>query len=348
MRRPILAITMGDPGGVGPEVIAKSLRHFRPDPAVDFLLLGAFQAFELLAKKFELQFPLHTVSSYEPTQFRRDAVNFLDVTRDAQALYAMLQKKRHGKKKSAAERPLVFEIGKVSLANACMSYEALRMATELATSDLIDAIVTAPINKTSMRLVDPRFDGHTDYLAEMSGASPYAMMFVHDKLKVTLVTIHVALKKVSPLVTQKKVYEKIRLTDHFLRTYFNLKKPRIAVCALNPHGQETGSEEERAIVPAVQTARKRKIEAVGPFSADQLFYEAYEGHYDAVVSMYHDQGLGPFKLVAFRDGVNVTLGLPFIRTSPDHGTAFDIAYRDTADPASMEAAIRLARDLLRG
>ena len=172
------------------------------------------------------------------------------------------------------------------------------------------------------------------------------MMFVSERLKVTLCTIHVPLQKVSRLIRQELVLEKIELTHEFLKERFKIPKPKIAVCALNPHGRETGPEEDLHILPAVQKARAEKIEALGPLSADQLFHDAYHGRFDAVVSMYHDQGLAPFKMIAFRDGVNVTLGLPFIRTSPDHGTAFDIAYQRKADPSSMMAAMDLAKKLI--
>jgi 4-hydroxythreonine-4-phosphate dehydrogenase len=216
----------------------------------------------------------------------------------------------------------------------------------LASIGAIEALVTAPINKAAIRLLEPSFSGHTEFLASLSGTRKYAMMFVSDELRVTLVTIHVPLKKVSQLVTEKLVFEKIRLTDHYLKTYFNFENPRLAVCALNPHGKEMGDEEEFIIEPAIRHAQNEKINVSGPFAADQLFYEAYAGRYDAIISMYHDQGLAPFKMIAFRKGVNITLGLPYIRTCPDHGTAFDIAYQGKADPSSMDAALSLAGQLL--
>ena len=151
------------------------------------------------------------------------------------------------------------------------------------------------------------------------------------------------LKKVSELLSKQSILEKIVLTDEMLKRGMDIKKPRIAVCALNPHGGEFGSEEAKVIAPAVHAARRKGIEASGPFSADLLFHAAYYGKYDAVIGMYHDQALTAFKLVAFHDGVNMTLGLPDIRTSPDHGTAFDIAYQGKADPSSMLAALRLAK-----
>jgi 4-hydroxythreonine-4-phosphate dehydrogenase len=207
----------------------------------------------------------------------------------------------------------------------------------------VDAIVTAPVNKAAIRLVDKKFIGHTEFLAGKAKTRRFAMMFVSPRLNVTLATIHVPLKKVSGLLTKKSILEKILLTEEMLKRGLAIKNPRIAVCALNPHGKEFGDEETKVIAPAVRAACRKGIHAAGPFSADLLFYAAYHGKYDALIAMYHDQALAPFKLVAFHDGVNVTLGLPYIRTSPDHGTAFDIAYQGKADPSSMIAALRLAQ-----
>lgn len=330
MRKPVLAITMGDPGGIGPEVIAKSLRTFRSPASFHTLLIGSRAPFDFLMRQMGLGLSLHPMEKFSDASFRAaSGIPFLDVGAPTP---------RRGSSP--------FEIGKVSPANAALAYASLKTAADLARRGMVDAVVTAPVNKAAMRLVAKNFHGHTEFLARSSGVTQYAMMFVSDRLKVTLVTIHVPLKKVSRLLKQKSIFEKIRLTDQFLRTYFNLPRPRIAVCALNPHGRETGDEEERVIEPAVLQARRRRMEIAGPLSADRLFHDAYEGRYDAVVSMYHDQGLAPFKMIAFRNGVNVTLGLPYIRTSPDHGTAFDIAYQGKADPSSMTAALRLAGTLL--
>lgn len=347
MRKPIIAITAGDPGGVGPEVITKCFQNFKPRGDVKYLLFGSKQPFDYLRKTRGLELPLFEINDYSLSSLREDAINFFDVTPEAAQMIKKV-KKRVQNVVYPEKGTFHFEKGCLSAVNACITHASLHMAASYAAEGFVDAIVTAPINKTTMRLIDSEFQGHTEFLAKTSGARRFAMMFVSDRLKVTLATIHEPIKKVSSLITTKLVSEKIKLTDQFLRTYFNLKKPRIAVCALNPHGNETGTEDEKFIRPAVKEAREKKIEAVGPLSADQLFHEAYEGHYDAVISMYHDQGLAPFKMVAFQDGVNVTLGLPYIRTSPDHGTAFDIAYREEADPSSMLSALRLAEKLFLG
>jgi 4-hydroxythreonine-4-phosphate dehydrogenase len=224
-----------------------------------------------------------------------------------------------------------------------LALAAIEKAASLAKLGIVDAIVTAPVNKAAIRLVDKKFIGHTEFLAATAGTRRFAMMFVSPRLCVTLATIHVPIKKVSGLLTKRSILEKILLTEEMLKRGLGIKKPRIAICALNPHGEESGDEEKKVIEPAVRAARRKGSDSSGPFSADLLFHAAYHGKYDAVVSMFHDQALTAFKLVAFHDGVNVTLGLPYCRTSPDHGTAFDIAYRGKADPSSMIAALRLAK-----
>jgi 4-hydroxythreonine-4-phosphate dehydrogenase len=341
---------MGDPGGIGPEVIAKSLKDFKFSEECYYLLIGVSDVFEFLKEEQNLGLPLNPIPTLHRDFLREDSINFLDVAEEARWL---LKNKGQNRRKAppAKDAPeklkgdFVFDIGKVSLTNAAMAFSALKVAAYQGATGLVDAVVTAPVHKTAIRLIDPRFHGHTEYLAKVARTKSFAMMFVSKRLKVTLVTMHVPLKKVSRLITQELIFEKIDLTDRFLKTYFKIVKPKIAVCALNPHGRETGTEEDEVIAPAVRQAQDGKIHAAGPFSADQIFYEAYEGHFDAVISMYHDQGLAPFKVIAFREGVNVTLGLPYIRTSPDHGTAFDIAYQGKADPASMKAALELATKL---
>ena len=358
MARSILAVTMGDPGGIGPEVIAKSLRDFKIREDLFYLLIGTPEPFEYLADAKGLGLPLNPIPTLEAEFLREDSINFLDISEEARWILKKSRKGAAARDENTGEFPeefarasglkgaAVFDVGKVSLANASTAFAALKVAAYQAATGLIAGIVTAPVNKTSMRLIDPKFRGHTEFLAKISKVREYAMMFVSDRLKVTLVTIHVPLKRVSRLITEEAVLEKIRLTAEFLRGHFNRLRPKIAVCALNPHGRETGDEDEAQIAPAVRRAQMEKIEASGPLSADQLFHEAYEGRFDAVVAMYHDQGLAPFKMIAFHDGVNVTLGLPFVRTSPDHGTAFEIAYQGKADPRSMKAALDLAGRLI--
>ena len=345
MKKPVLAIPLGDPGGIGPEVVFKALCHPEILRRSDCLVIGATSVLDSLRNVISSKLTVHQVGQTVLPDLQKKAVNFLNIEDQAAEILRRIpesRRKRFLKKGSGRG----FESGKVSLLNAAIAHASIRKASELAGNGFVQGIVTAPVNKTAMRLIDPAFQGHTEFLARRAGVKSFAMMFVSHRLKVTLVTIHVPLKKVSGLIRPDKVLEKISLTHRFLREKYGIIKPRIAVCALNPHGSETGTEEKTRIVPAVESAKRKGIQVTGPLSADQLFHDAYEERYDAVISMYHDQGLAPFKMIAFHDGVNVTLGLPFVRTSPDHGTAFDIAYRGRADERSMVSAIQLAQKLL--
>ncbi len=209
----------------------------------------------------------------------------------------------------------------------------------------IDAIVTAPISKDHLHQAGYPYPGHTEFLARLASNPPVRMMMAGPSLKIVLVTIHEAIAKVPRLLTKNKILETICITDQALRNRFGIRAPRIAVAGLNPHAGENGlfgREEKTVISPAIRAAKALKIKASGPFSADTIFNQTVRGDFDAVVCMYHDQGLIPVKLLHFDEGVNVTLGLPFVRTSPDHGTAFDIAGKNKADPTSMIAAILMA------
>ncbi len=320
----VIALTMGDPGGIGPEILVKALQKEKPSRRSAHLVIGARQVFKTLCQKTGLWVPFKTLSSISPEALRPGNIYFFDISRERSASGS-------------------FKIGKLCRENGRLAFSAIDKAAELARRGIVDAIVTAPVNKAAIRLVDKKFIGHTEFLAGKAKARRFAMMFVSPRLNVTLATVHAPLKKVSELLTKKSILEKILLTHEMLGRGLAIKKPRIAVCALNPHGGEFGDEEAKVIAPAVQAARRRGINASGPFSADLLFHAAYHGKYDAVIGMYHDQALAAFKLVAFHDGVNVTLGLSYTRTSPDHGTAFDIAYQGKADPSSMLAALRLAK-----
>jgi 4-hydroxythreonine-4-phosphate dehydrogenase len=210
-------------------------------------------------------------------------------------------------------------------------------------------MATGPISKEALNRAGHHYPGHTELLAELTGAEEFVMMLAGERLKVTLVTIHEALRDVPQLLTYDKVLSTIRITHHDLNRYFR-GNPRLAVLALNPHcgeGGLFGDEEERIIGPAIKTAKSEGIDVAGPLSADTLFHFAAQGKYDAVVCMYHDQGLIPLKLIHFDDGVNITLGLPIIRTSVDHGTAYDLAGTGRASSRSMTAAIRMAAAMAR-
>jgi len=302
---------MGDPGGIGPEVICKALKGHVFKKSLNYAVIGSRAAFNALESHMKLKLPARSVSFHE--------------TGDED-----------------------FDLAAESASNGRLAIKAIAIAADLANRGFIQGIVTGPLNKASARLAEPGFVGHTEFFARASGASKFAMMFVGPKLKLTLATIHVPLRKVSELLTADLIFDKIFLTDEALRRDHGIKKPRIAVCALNPHGRETGEEEDRVILPAIHRAVKAGMNVTGPHPADQIFYPAYQGEYDALIGMYHDQALAPFKMVSFHDGVNVTLGLPYVRTSPDHGTAFDIAWqkKGKADPSSMKAALVLAERLV--
>jgi 4-hydroxythreonine-4-phosphate dehydrogenase len=238
--------------------------------------------------------------------------------------------------------------GKSSRVSAFFAWTSLESALSGCLQRRYSAVVTGPVSKASLQSIGFTFPGQTEWLAFRTQTEKFAMMLVGGSLRVSLVTIHEPLRNVSSLLTQQKIFTTIELTHRWLLR-FGIKKPRIFVAALNPHGgvpSEAGREEKRAIAPAVKQARKKwGNQITGPLSADYLFWAAHQGEADAVICMYHDQGLIPLKMLAFDSGVNLTLGLPIIRTSPDHGTAFDIAGKNKANPESMIAAINLAAKL---
>jgi len=326
MRSKVLAITLGDPGGIGPEVTLKAIRHFKGRSRI--LLIGSLEALNQFNYKFHLGFKFQSVT-FESLKrngvLQKNSISVFDV-------------KIPGIKKE-------FSVGKISAQNGLMAIESVKHGVDLCLKGIADALVTAPLNKAAVQKVLPGFDGHTDYLKQRAKAKRVAMMFSADKLRMTLVTMHLPLKDVSRAINKKAVIEKIELTYAALKNLFGIKNPRIGISALNPHGSEFGEEENGVIAPAVKACSKRIPFLSGPIPGDEIFRELWEGKWDAVIAMYHDQGLAPFKMVAFKTGVNLTLGLPFIRTSPDHGTAFDIAHKNKADFHPMLSAIQLAEKL---
>jgi len=317
---------MGDPAGIGPEIILKALAKGEWQKDSIPLVLGDEGVMRFYASLLGIEVPLVAIEE-------RD-INMLKPLE--RGTYLM---------------PLT-EIGITRLApghstpycgEAAVCY--IEKAASLALDKKIDAMVTAPINKTSIHTAGYPYPGHTELLAELTNCQDYAMMLVGDKIKVSLVTIHVALKDVPALITRDEVFRVGRLTWRCMKEWFCIEDPQVAVAALNPHAGEEGAfgkEEEREIIPAVLSLRKAGYPLKGPYPADTLFYRQLQGDFHAVIAMYHDQGLIPVKLEAFDRGVNLTLGLPIIRTSVDHGTAFDIAGKGLADTGSLEAAYRLA------
>lgn len=277
--KPTIAITLGDPAGIGPEIILKALKKLGTD--TNFLVVGSQGS---------------------------------------------------------------FKSGRPSAATAAAAVKWLKEAVRLAKAGKIQAIVTGPISKHTAHLAGFKFPGQTEFLAHSFKTKNYAMLFYSSKIKVILVTIHLPLKEVSKNISEQKIINCIKLGYDFLKKT-GIKKPRIGVAGLNPHAGEAGdlgTEDEKIIQPAVKKAKKAGFMVKGPVPPDIIFKQALEKKFDLVVAMYHDQGLIPLKMMAFDEAVNVTLGLPIARTSPDHGTAFDIAGLGQASPKSMMAAIKLA------
>lgn len=304
-----IGITLGDPSGIGPEVVARALAKPAIRKLGTFKLIGDFTVYR----------------KYSASVYKN--CSFIDLK---------------------CIKSNQWQLGKPNNASAQSSLTALHTAVELLRTKEISALVTAPVCKEAIGRLQPSFHGHTEFLAEAFGIKKVGMMFVADKLRTIIVTRHIPLHKVSTMVTLTNVYDTIELTNQALKNIFRIKKPAIAVCGLNPHAGEGGTigkEEITKIIPAIKKAKRRKINVQGPFAADTLFSPDVTGQFDAIVAMYHDQGLIPVKTLCFTNLVNLTIGLPFIRTSPAHGTAFNIAGKKKANPASMCEAIKLATQL---
>lgn len=330
--KPIVAITMGDPAGIGPEVILKALA----DPAIKRvcrpLILGDWGVLDRASR--------HGKNDVKLIPWRQGQPLLPMLNGGAGVVVCSLSSL-----KAADSRP-----GVASRAAGHATFRCIQVAAKLALTGVADAIATAPISKHILIDAGYNYPGHTELLAELSRTRECRMMLVGKKLRVVPVTGHIAFSKVSRALTVRNIHVTIELAHRCLKEFFGIGKPRIAVAALNPHGGEAGifgDEEIKTIQPAVKAAHRQAIEVRGPFAADSLFHHAARGDYDAVVCMYHDQGLIPLKLHHFFGGVALTLGPPFIRTSVDHGTAYDIAGKGKADATSMKEAILLAARLAR-
>lgn len=324
--RPTIGITMGDPAGIGAEVIVKALADDSLRERANYIIYGMHEPIIYAADQTELR----------PYWVRRphDRIGDLDSRVIIADFDEFTTPSRLAGKPSAS-------IGK-------MSMRFIEAAIDHARTGAIDAIVTGPINKTAWELAGFPYTGHTSLLAERFKSRRVTMMFTGGPIRVALASIHVGLFELRNTFTIGLVFQPIDLMHQALHDWFGIENPKIAVAALNPHAGENkrfGDEESRVIEPAIEMARHANINATGPYPADTLFWRAAQGEFDGVVAMYHDQGLIPLKLLAFDQSVNVTLGLPVIRTSVDHGTAYDIAGKNKADPGSMKAAIKLAIDL---
>lgn len=324
--KPIIAITMGDAAGVGPEIIIKSLESQAIYDQCNPLVIGDSAILKRALSFVGSTLSIHSISEMEQARYERGTIDCLDLN--------LLNE----------ELP----VGKVSKEAGNAAFRYLEKAILLANEKKIDAICTAPLNKEALHLAGHLFPGHTEILAELTGTEDFAMMLTAPKLRVIHVTTHVGLIKAVELINPTRVYNVIKLADETLKKA-GIASPKIAVCGINPHAGENGlfgnGEEEEKIVPAVQKAVSEGIDVVGPLPADTLFFRATRGDFDIIVAMYHDQGHGPIKVLGLESGVNITVGLPIIRTSVDHGTAFDIAGKGIASEESLVEAIRQAVEL---
>ena len=321
-----IGITLGDVTGIVPEVALKAIAAETAGDPTRYLLIGDRDCVLRLNQKSGLNLPLKNFLNYG------DSGRFFVTNPLAEPL------------------PENLPAGSPAAARAAVAW--LRAGAERCLCGELDALVTAPVNKESIIRAGHEFIGQTEFLSGLAHAKRTAMMLLgHDErgrwLRVALATVHISIKSVPEKLTPEKLSLAIELAAQACRD-LQLPRARIAVCGLNPHageGGQFGDEEIKTIAPAVLAAQKRGLDVIGPLSGDTVFHYALQGDFDVVVAMYHDQGLAPLKAVAFDTGVNWTLGLPFIRTSPDHGTAYDIAGKGIANPSSMIAAIRLAKQL---
>lgn len=308
-----IAISMGCPAGVGPEIIVKTLDYFKknnPSILKKLLVIGDKKILSNIASYLGISIP---------EEVEIDSVSDLEIIPGNPTLEGY---------------------------KAMATY--LEKAIELAKNKEVHAIVTAPISKEGLNKVGINYSGHTEWLAKEFKVDKYAMAFYGEKMIVSLVTIHIPLKEVPQSITSEKIFDTAKLSYEFLKR-LKIKDPKMAICGLNPHAGESGllgDEEETIIKKAVELCKKEGIPLYGPYPSDSLFYWAYKGKFNLVIALYHDQGLIPFKLIHFEDGVNITLGLPIIRTSPCHGTAYDIAGKGIANPQSFISALKLSLKLL--
>jgi 4-hydroxythreonine-4-phosphate dehydrogenase len=314
-----IAITIGDVTGIGPEVTLKALAAELPRDDWNYVLFGDPDVIQRSNAQLELKLPIDSG--------RRISIDAVSVS-----------------------VPSRLPPGAAPVAHAALAW--LRAGAKCCLSREADALVTAPVNKEAIIRAGEKFVGQTEFLSALAGTRDTSMMLLGSDdrgrwLRVALATTHVPIKNVPSELSQDKIERAIRLSAQACRE-LGLGRARVGVCGLNPHageGGQLGTEELTLVAPAVRAMQKSGLDVHGPFAADTLFYHAYRGDYDVIVAMYHDQGLVPLKMIGFEQGVNWTLGLPFIRTSPDHGTAYDIAGKGLADPSSMIAALRLAKTL---
>ncbi len=322
----VIAITMGDPAGIGPEIIINALACSELSGAPAVVVGCAATLRRILSLKVTQPVELRVVDSVADARFAPGILNVID---------------------EPLADPESLVPGKVQKQAGDLAYRCVKRATALAMAGEVSAIATAPLNKEAMHSAGHLYPGHTELLAKLTDSKDYAMVLYTDKLKVIHVSTHIALRKFLDTLNQTRVETVIRIADNFLKRV-GFAHPRIAVAGVNPHAGENGlfgDEEIRIVGPAVEAMKAEGMDVTGPCPPDTVYMQCNEGLYDMVVAMYHDQGHIPLKLLGFYDGVNITAGLPFIRTSADHGTAFDIAWTGKANSASMAISIKLAMQL---
>ena len=325
-RKLIVGITQGDGNGIGYEVIIKALSDERILDMCTPVIYGSSKIFGFYKKQ------IHDIENIN--------TNVINSAKDVH--------QRRVNIVNCLPESVFVEPGQSTAESAKAAMTSLSRAVEELKAGHIDVLVTAPINKRAMSVEGFGHTGHTEYLEQAFGIDEVAMIMVSDRLKVGVVTGHISLKDVPSQVTSEKILKKLRLMKSSLQRDFGVDAPKIAVLGLNPHcgdGGLLGNEEQQVILPAIKAANDEGIMAFGPYSSDGFFGLGNYAKFDAVLAMYHDQGLTPFKAIAFEDGVNYTAGLPVVRTSPDHGTAYEMAGRDMADPRSMKSAIYTAIDI---
>ena len=326
--RPLLAITMGDAAGSGPEIVTKALVDLQTRAVCRPVVIGDAATMRAALKVTGVLGEIRAIARLSEALFRNGIIEVIDL---------------HNIQLNRLTR------GQVDPMAGKAAFEYIKLAADLALDEKCDAIVTSAINKQALNKAGYHYDGHTQLLAELCGAHDVAMMLVSGKLRITHVTTHVSLRQAIEQIRPERILTVLRLTKEALRQ-MGIDEPRIAMAGLNPHAGESGlfgDEELKYITPAIKAARCQEMDIVGPFPPDSVFLRTSEGQFDAAIAMYHDQGHIAIKMLGITQGVNVTLGLPIIRTSVDHGTVFGKAGKGTADPTSLIQAIKLATVMCR-
>lgn len=320
---PVLAVTLGDPAGTGPELILKALAHSEIRRIARLVVIGDAATLNRAQRFTGTTLTIQSISDISAARFQENEIDVLDLKN--------VDATRH-------------RLGQVDAMCGQAAYEAIRSATELALAKQVNAIVTSAINKAALNAAGHHFDGHTGLLAHLCGTPGAVMMLVADKLRVSHVSTHVSLREAIDRVRPERIVRVLQLTHAALRR-LGIKQPRLAVAGLNPHAGEGGlfgDEEEKFISPAIAQARTQGLDVQGPFAGDTIFFRTLQGEFDGAIAMFHDQGHVAAKMLGIWRGVNVTLGLPIIRTSVEHGTDFANAGTGRGDPRSLVEALKLA------